>query len=235
MSRYRLVHLLLLAGAVVSLSFKPSDANATSAARSLFARLAALSSEPQLKIAFGQQRANEQGVGWSDLSGAVNRSDILTDTGDWPAVFGFNFASMTDTNASTPRVLEATLAAAKRAAAAGGIIAAHFPTNNPLGCSHDPQYKNCQKDPTGQPMRNLVAGRAGNAQWTAWLDLVADVCEGVAPAPVLFRPFHEMCKCKTFAPAQAAAAAAAAAAMRVTTVPTVLFVTTNLTTRLSLL
>jgi mannan endo-1,4-beta-mannosidase len=33
--------------------------------------------------------------------------------------------------------------------------------------------------------------RTGNKQWTAWLDLVADVCKGVAPTPVLFRPFHE--------------------------------------------
>lgn len=81
-------------------------------------------------------------------------------------------------------------AAAARAAAVGGIVTAHFPTNNPLGCS--PKYKDCQKDPTGQPMKNLLPGRGANAQWRAWLDLVADVCEGLAPTPILFRPFHEM-------------------------------------------
>jgi hypothetical protein len=64
-------------------------------------------------------------------------------------------------------------------------------TNNPVGCSHSPKYKSCQKDPTGQPMRNLLPGRTGNKQWTEWLDIVADVCEGVAPTPILFRPFQE--------------------------------------------
>ena len=136
--------------------------------------------------AFGQQRANEEGVGWKDLSGASNRSDILTDTGDWPAVFGFNFGQLTSDESTASGVP----AAAARAAAVGGIVAAHFPTNNPLGCS--PKYKDCQKDPTGQPMKNLLPGRGANAQWRAWLDLVADVCEGLAPTPILFRPFHEM-------------------------------------------
>jgi len=168
---------------------EPSDPNATAATRALLAGLARLSSAPALQLAFGQQRANEEGVGWSDLSGAANRSDILTDTGDWPAVFGFNWGSMTTNNKS--QVVEAS----KRAAAVGGIVAAHFPTNNPLGCSHDPKYTDCEKDPTGQPMKNLVVlGNAANTQWTAWLDLVADACEQLAPAPVLFRPFHEMCE-----------------------------------------
>ena len=78
--------------AVVTIA-QPSDKNATAATRSLFARLAHISATPGLKFAFGQQRANQEGRGWQDMSGAANRSDILTDTGDWPAVFGFNFAS----------------------------------------------------------------------------------------------------------------------------------------------
>ena len=160
----------------------PSDTNATAATRALYAKLALLSSTPPLRMAFGQQRANEQGVGWSDLSGAANRSDILTNTGDWPAVFGFNFGSITATALAGRSA--AVLEAARRAAAVGGIITAHFPTNNPLGCSQDPKYKDCEKDPTGQPMKNLLPGRAANAQWRAWLDLVADVCTSLAPAPV---------------------------------------------------
>jgi hypothetical protein len=124
------------------------------------------------------------------MTGAANRSDILKDTGDWPAIFGFNFGSLTNNNdpGPKPNVVEA----AKHAAALGGIIAAHFPTANPVNCSHDKKYKDCGKDPTGEPMRNLLPGRPGNAQWTHWLDRVADACEALAPAPVLFRPFHEM-------------------------------------------
>ena len=41
-------------------------------------------------------------------------------------------------------------------------------------------------------MKNLVPGGAANAQWRAWLDRVAAVCNSLAPTPVLFRPFHEM-------------------------------------------
>ena len=63
-------------------SGEPSDPNATAATRALLAGLARLSSAPALQVAFGQQRANEEGVGWSDLSGTANRSDILTGTGD---------------------------------------------------------------------------------------------------------------------------------------------------------
>ena len=182
---------LLVATVTVAPMSGPCDPNATAATRVLLAQLAQLSSAPALRMAFGQQRANEEGIGWSDLSGAANRSDILTVTGDWPAVFGFNFGSLTrgpNTTAQTPNVLQA----AKRAADVGGIIAAHFPTDNPLGCTHTPKYKDCGKDPTGQPMKNLVPGRAANAQWRAWLDQVADVCDALAPTPVLFRPFHEM-------------------------------------------
>jgi len=156
----------------------PSDPNATAQTRGLFARLALLSSAPTLRMAFGQQRANEEGMGWTDLSGAANRSDILTDTGDWPAVFGFNFGSLTDppklnpdgdataTATATPNVL----AAARRAAAVGGIVAAHFPTSNPLGCTHDPKYATAM---------GTLDGRGG----CLWCACVRAARARVAPAP----------------------------------------------------
>lgn len=166
----------------------PSDPNASAATRSVLARLAQISAVPQLQMAFGQQRANQQGRGWQSMSGAANRSDILTDTGDWPAVFGFNFASILR---DPQKNIDVYIMAVKRVGAIGGLVAAHFPTNNPVGCTHTTKYKNCQKDPTGQPMKNLLPGGTGNKQWTEWLDVVADVCLGVAPTTVLFRPFHE--------------------------------------------
>ena len=104
----------------------PSDPNASASARSLFASLAALSGAPKLKMAFGAQRTNQEGVHFSAMDGSGNRSDILTNTGEWPSVFGFNFGSLTNgfsdvaaNAASLPNVV----AAAKRAGELGGIIA----------------------------------------------------------------------------------------------------------------
>ena len=179
----------------------PSDPNASASARSLFASLAALSGAPKLKMAFGAQRTNQEGVHWSAMDGSGNRSDILTNTGEWPSMFGFNFGSLTNgfsdvaaNAASLPNVV----AAAKRAGELGGIIAAHFPTNNPIKCSHKPEYKDCEKDPTGEPMKNLLpkgqgneSNGKGNKQWNAWLDAAAAAAHAVAPSPLLFRPFHE--------------------------------------------
>jgi mannan endo-1,4-beta-mannosidase len=171
---------------------QPADPQANAATRSLLARLAQVSAAPQLQMALGQQRANQQGRGWEDMSGDANRSDILTATGDWPAVFGFNFGSVINGNKQhSEKIIPEYIKAINDVGALGGIVAAHFPTNNPLGCSNSTAYKNCQKDPTGEPMKNLLPGRAGNKQWNAWLDLVAVMCNGVAPTPVLFRPFHE--------------------------------------------
>eukprot|EP01049_Picozoa_sp_SAG25_P015308 SAG25_NODE_3060_length_1239_cov_1.082456_1_plen_197_part_10 len=142
---------------------KPSDPQASAATRALFTLLAQLSAAPQLQLALGQQRANQEGRGWQSMSGDANRSDILTGTGDWPVVFGFNFAALTgDPEKTVPEYIRAI----KDVGALGGIVAAHFPTNNPLGCSNSSKYTKCQKDPTGKPMKNLLPGRAGNKQWT---------------------------------------------------------------------
>jgi hypothetical protein len=72
------------------------------------------------------------------MSGAANCSDILTDTGDWPAVFGFNFASLVNNPEKTvPEYIKAI----KDVGDLGGIAAGHFPTRNPVGCSNSSKYK----------------------------------------------------------------------------------------------
>lgn len=179
--------------AISSLLVKPvpSDPKATAATSALLLRLGLLSSSPSLKFLFGQQDTNIKGDGWTDPNGEQNRSDVKTTVGDFPAVFGFNLASLTglasedeDLGLEGPELIAATFEASKHAAALGAVITGHFPVGSPFGGG--------QKDGKGNPMANLVPGKAANKKWTEWLDLVANYALSLSPYPILFRPFHEM-------------------------------------------
>eukprot|EP01079_Euglenida_sp_SAG-EU17-18_P002979 gene2979-3548_t len=167
------------AGIALSLpSPKPSDQHATPAAAALLSYLSALSRSGPLRVVFGHQLDTTSGQEWQDPPGAQNRSDTLASVGDLPGLFGFNgFAMVGKASAVTDSI------AAARALPRNGIVTVHFPADNPV--------TGLPKDNTHSPMTALLPGGPGNSNWTAWLDVVAEFCDGVQPRPVLFRPFHE--------------------------------------------
>ena len=101
-------------------------------------------------------------------------SDILTSVGGFPAVVGFNLASIRN------RGLRTALLDAQRR---GAILTASWEASNPLtgGNAHDTQ---------NATVAALLAGGTATERWKQMLDEAADFLRSLQ-TPVLFRPFHE--------------------------------------------
>lgn len=162
-----------------------ADPSATAETTSLFAYLR----DPERGgVLFGQQHA-------TDYSISGNASDAFDVVGDYPAVFGFDTLVIDGRErpgiaGNTPEQNADLLAAAfVDADAKGGIptLSAHLP-NFVTGGDYD--------DVTGRPVSRILPGGDRNAEFIAYLDLIARAAHAAeradgAHVPVIFRPWHE--------------------------------------------
>lgn len=162
-----------------------ADSSATDETRSLFAFLRQQQGHGAL---FGQQHATDYALG-------TGLSDAFDVTGDYPAVFGFD--TLVIDGRERPGVSGDTaeqnadrLGAAFVDADAHGAIptlSAHM-SNFATGGNYD--------DVAGRAVSRILPGGDRNADYRAYLDLVARSAEAAERpdgtlVPVIFRPFHE--------------------------------------------
>lgn len=167
------------------------DTTATPETRSLFS---SLQSQRGDGILFGQQHVLDNGITFASPGDGVS-SDVLAGTGDYPAVFGWDTLILDGretpgTATNTPaQNLAAFRAGLQQAHRLGGIneISAHLP-NFVTG--------NDFKDASGRVISHILPGGDKNADFTAYLDTVAELANTTTDdsgtlIPMIFRPFHE--------------------------------------------
>lgn len=138
---------------------------------------------------FGHQDDPLYGVNWE---GDIGRSDVLSVTGDYPAVMGFDIGKIelnrekNIDNVSFAIIREEIIRHYKR----GGMITLSWHVDNPLtrGDSWD-----VSRDDV---VRSILPGGKHHALFSGWLDKAAAffnslTTEDGKKIPVLFRPWHE--------------------------------------------
>lgn len=175
------------------------DAQATDEAKALAAYLQGLQANDQ--VLFGHQNSTFRSVN-SD----GETSDIKDITGSEAGLFGIDTLALTGVENSagnTEAGLAASIAASKKAYDAGSIVSlsCHMPnfTNSKIVASDDKygySFSKCDfaESKDTSPCADLILeGGAYNAQFNAYLDIIADYALALQDAnvPVLFRPFHE--------------------------------------------
>lgn len=167
-----------------------ADPDATSRTASLFAYL---NSQQGQGILFGHQQDTEFGVTFSDAQADGTLSDVQAATGDYPAVFGWDFGHQGYGSAPgdpTPQEnIEHTVKLVQAADKLGAIqtFSAHmdnFVTGGPFD------------DTDGDVVPRIMPGGDHNKQFTDYLDRVASIAKAAVDEqgraiPMVFRPFHE--------------------------------------------
>lgn len=173
------------------------DSSATDSAKALAAYLAGLQAED--KVLFGHQNSTFRSVRDNGTT-----SDVKDVTGSEAGLFGIDTLSLAGTECATENPLQASIAASKKAYDGGSIISlsCHMPnfTSTKITPTKDPKhpydFSKCDfaesKDLT--PCADyILEGGAYNAQYNAYLDIIAEYALALQDAnvPILFRPFHE--------------------------------------------
>ncbi len=159
----------------------PIDSEATPETRALFELLNGVRGKHLL---FGHQHATEYGIGWTATG--TEDSEVTRTTGDYPAVYGWDFFDPRQTTSSTaPTAMRAQVLAAH---ARGGINIFCWHYGNPVsgGDIYD----------TTRAVNALLPGGEKHAQLRDALDAIADFFlhlrdDSGALVPVIFRPWHE--------------------------------------------
>ncbi|MCO6498013.1 MAG: hypothetical protein J5I50_10150 [Chitinophagaceae bacterium] len=158
-------------------AIKPSD---PLAGKSTISLLEFLDSICGKGVLFGQHHASvESQSGWRYTgSEKLLRSDVFDDTGDHPAIFGF------DLSRGIATYREHVIAIHR----AGGIITFSWHALNPV-------TGGSSKDKSGSPVESILPEGSLHKQWLVQLDELADFFlsleEEGEQIPVIFRPFHE--------------------------------------------
>lgn len=142
---------------------------------------------------FGHQHTTDNGITFSEADG-VN-SDVFAGTGDYPGIFGWDTLILEGlespgTPANTPEQnVQAFADGMINADRLGGIntVSAHmrnFVTGNDF------------TDTAGRVVSQILPGAPKNAEFNAYLDLIAATADATVDAdgnliPIIFRPFHE--------------------------------------------
>lgn len=161
------------------------DSDATPETRSLFAYLRDVGDQGVL---FGHQEdlyfgsSFEQQDGWS--------SDVLTATGDHPAVIGFDTLETAGMPLAEREAKALTLAANIRQAHEVGAISTMSVHLENLATGGD------FYDTTGDPLRAVLPGGSHHDELRAYLDRFATTARNAVdadgdPIPIIFRPWHE--------------------------------------------
>lgn len=164
-----------------------SDPDATPETRNLFLKLESLKG---LSTIFGQHLSTTESQ-VLDHGVDPRNSDTQAIVNDFVGLHGFDFG----------RGVTKHMEYAIKSFEAGGVITYSWHADNPVTINDsDPLTSGNDKDTLGYPLKELLPGGSGNAQWTAWLDELADnffnVIQGelngqTVKVPVIFRPFHE--------------------------------------------
>lgn len=179
-----------------------ADADATATTKSLYSYLKGLSAANQ--VLFGHQNDTHKCVGKND--GVY--SDTKDITGSISGIVGIDSLALTgaelgltDVSAAVAKSVEIS----KKAASEGAIItlSTHMPnmSNAKIKATPDGKYKydfsGCDftesKDLSNNCARESLPGGKYNAQFTAYMDIIADYALALQAEniPVLYRPYHE--------------------------------------------
>ncbi|ASR56276.1 glycosyl hydrolase [Cellulomonas sp. PSBB021] len=171
-----------------------ADTDATAQTRSL---MRYLRDQESGGILFGQQHATDEAVSSSVTGpdGKPLRSDVHDVTGDLPGIFGFDTLALkgdekpgshTRTDEENALALAAEMV---RADDLGALVtlSAHMPNFVTGGSFYDTE---------GRVVSHILPGGDTNAEYRAYLDLVALAAQSAqrtdgSLVPIVFRPFHE--------------------------------------------
>lgn len=175
-----------------------ADEEATPATRALYAYLMGMDAADQ--VVFGHQNDTHKSV----------RPNVGSDTkditGSISGIVGIDSLALTGVELGITDVdaaIEESVRIGKEAAAQGAILtlSTHMPNMSNAkivatpGAARPYDFSNCDfmeaKDLSNNCAAQVLPGGAYNAQFTAYLDIIADYAKGLGDIPVLFRPFHE--------------------------------------------
>ena len=179
------VWILIFATHTLLAQVVPSDKNATSETKRLFANMHKLMEKGYL---VGHQDDLAYGVNWKYQSG---RSDVKEVTGDYPGLYGWELGDLElgkEKNLDDvpfDKMRQYIIDGYER----GAVITLSWHVNNLL------TGKNAW-DPTPGSVKAVLSGGAKHKLFTAYLDKVAEFLHSLKGSrgeaiPVLWRPFHE--------------------------------------------
>ncbi|SFG33582.1 glycoside hydrolase family 26 protein [Prevotella sp. KH2C16] len=127
-----------------------------------------------------------------DWKWELGRSDVKDVVGDYPALMGFELGHLEQGKEKSldqvpfPRIREEV----KRQHERGGIIEISWHPDNPV-------TGKSAWDPSGFPVREILAGGSQHAKFNTWLKRIAEFLSSLRDKdgkliPVVFRPWHEM-------------------------------------------
>lgn len=189
--------------ATACLAATHTDNNATATTQVFYDNLKAL--QAANATAFGAQSTTWEGLNANESpwTGDVDRSDIKTVTGFYPAVTGWNIDKYFDLpETATPPALDKADFRQRVTSDfnRNTIITFYWPMNNVITGGSDRDLTGVDATPDATPsilVRAITTGDAANTRLNGYLDDFAtllgqlDQSDGT-PMPIIFRPFHEM-------------------------------------------
>ena len=144
------------------------------------------------KVLFGHQNDNSRRV-------AAEVSDTKDMVGSYSAVVAYDSLAITgsELGVSTSEGLAQTVSASKDAIANGAIISLslhmpNFATMAKEGSTDFSKYDfDSSKDLNNNCAESILPGKANNALYNQYLDIIADYANQLDGEPILFRPLHE--------------------------------------------
>ena len=178
--KLQIVILLSFVGAISLVA--QTDPLATAETKALYSFL---KNSAKNGTAFGVQTTTSTGIGWKTDQASPLLSDVKTITGDYPAVFGFDFKKW---KFNTDKGWMTDLEQVKEIYRRGGIVTISWHTDNPFTGG------NC-KDKDQVKIEELLPGGIKNTHFNSWLDSIAAFAHAAkvdgVHVPILFRPLHE--------------------------------------------
>lgn len=177
-----------------------ADSQAKDSVKALYSYLAALDKADQ--VLFGHQNDTHKHV--TSREGVY--SDTKDITGSISGLVGIDSLSLTGVESGftdTEKAIEYCVKTGKEAAAEGAILtlSVHMPnmSNEKItatpGAKRKYDFSKCDfsesQDLSNNCAQEVMPGGKYNAQFTTYLDIIADYAKGLGDIPVLFRPFHE--------------------------------------------
>lgn len=144
-------------------------------------------------VLFGHQHTTDNGITFTEADGT--KSDVFAGTGEYPAIFGWDTLILE--GKESPGVPTNTLEQNVEAFASGMVNAHELGGINTIS-AHMRNFVtgNDFTDSSGRVVSQILPGAPRNAEFNAYLDLVAATADATVdstgtPIPIVFRPFHE--------------------------------------------